>query len=249
MIIIGDCLEKLKEFESGSIDCVITSPPYYLQRDYNVSGQIGLEKTVDEYVNSVCDVFDEVKRILKKTGTVYLIVGDKYATQSGRANQIRAGKSRDETQYSGKKIREVPVCRKGIYYNENEKATEKCLMKLPDRIGIEMIRRGWILRNEIIWEKTNAMPESAKDRFSNNFEKIFFFVKSTEYYFKTQYEPKELHETRKYKILTRRTTGKREIITDFSNKRRKRCVWKIPKVSDSKSIHTAGKNTQTVLIY
>jgi site-specific DNA-methyltransferase (adenine-specific) len=238
-IIIGDCLEKLKEFESESIDCVITSPPYYLQRDYGVGGQIGLEETVDGYINSICDIFDEVRRVLKKTGSLYVNIGDKYATKSGTAYGRSIGKQLKDYRYNGLPIRDTAVYRKEIWYNKDEKASSKCLMKIPDRVAIEMIKRGWILRNEIIWEKTNAMPESAKDRFSNNFEKIFFFVKSQDYYFNTQYESRELRENRKYKILSRRVSGKSEIVTDFPTERRKRCVWRIPKVSDSKSAHTA----------
>jgi len=78
-IIQGDCLLKLKELADESVDCVITSPPYWALRDYGVAGQLGLEPTFQEYINDLCDIFDEIKRVLKKTGTCWVNIGDSYA--------------------------------------------------------------------------------------------------------------------------------------------------------------------------
>lgn len=157
-ILIGNCAEKLKEIESNSIDCVVTSPPYYYQRDYGMQGQLGLEETVEEYVQNIANIFDEVYRVLKKSGSVYLNIGDRYSSPSGTAKCIAEGMTHEEVKakYGGKTIRDTNVHKPVFYWREGVKAKSKCLMKIPDRVAIEMIERGWILRNEIIWDKTKA---------------------------------------------------------------------------------------------
>jgi len=167
MIIKGDCLTKLKEIPDESIDCVMTSPPYWALRDYGVEGQLGLEPTFDEYINKLCDIFDEVKRVLKKSGTCWVNLGDSYGKgEEGKAKQI-----------------------KSLEHKKSVKGYQKCLLGIPFRFAIEMVNRGWILRNNIIWYKPHCMPSSVKDRFTVDFEYLFFFVKNKKYYFETQYEP------------------------------------------------------------
>ena len=141
-----NCKTGLKLLPDESINCCITSPPYYNLRDYDNEDQIGQENTIQEYLSKLLEVFDEVYRVLKKDGSCWVNIGDIYSTK-------------------------------------------KSLECIPDLFKIEMIKRGWICRNEIIWHKPNAMPCSAKDRFNNDYEKLFFFTKSTRYYFETQYEP------------------------------------------------------------
>jgi DNA modification methylase len=150
----GNALDVLKTFPDESVDMVITSPPYWALRDYGAEGQLGLESTFQEYINKLCDIFDEVKRVLKKSGSCWVNLGDAY---SGSGKGVGGIKS-------------------------------KSLLQIPSRFAIEMCNRGWILRNEIIWHKPNAMPSSVNDRFTVDYEKLFFFVKSKKYYFEQQKE-------------------------------------------------------------
>lgn len=133
--------------------------------------QLGLEKTYEEYINKLCDIFDEVKRILKPGGAVWVNLGDTYGTQSGAMMEGKFGPKNTNNQQI-----------------IQPKSLHKCLLQIPNRFAIEMVNRGWILRNEIIWHKPNCMPTSVRDRFTVDFEKFFFFVKSKNYYFEPQYE-------------------------------------------------------------
>lgn len=180
-IICGNAFKILKTFPDESIDCVVTSPPYWALRDYQLEPQIwddgwqgtlGLEPTFELYIKHLCDIFDEIKRVLKKTGTCWVNMGDTYGGAQGK-NQ---GYPDSET----KALIPQQIKMRGY---------AKCLLQLPSRFAIEMVNRGWILRNEIIWHKPNCMPSSVKDRFTIDFEKIFFFVKNKKYWFETQYEP------------------------------------------------------------
>lgn len=180
-IIKGDALTKLKELESESVNCIMTSPPYWALRDYGIEGQLGLEPTFEEYVNKLCNIFDEVKRVLRKDGTCWVNLGDTYNANyrgSSEPNEWHKQKrSKGEIEFMGKK----PMDKGGL--------PSKCLTLIPMRFAIEMVNRGWILRNVIIWHKPNCMPSSVKDRFTVDFEYIFFFSKKKKYYFETQYEP------------------------------------------------------------
>lgn len=165
-----NALEGLKQLDSESIDCVITSPPYWALRDYGTEGQIGLEKTFEEYIEKLCNIFDEIKRVLKKSGTCWVNIGDTYA--SGNSDNF------DKDKYGGKN---------GIHCGRGRikdgSYSQKSLCLIPERFAIEMVNRGWILRNKIVWYKRNSMPSSVKDRFSNKWEHIFLFVKNKKYYF------------------------------------------------------------------
>lgn len=168
-IIQGDSLEVLKTLPSESVDCAITSPPYWALRNYGVDGQLGLEPTFQEYINKLCDMFDEVKRVLKKEGTCWVNLGDTYSgNKEGKTDNKVSDYLKDTTKNLHKKKGSV---------------AEKCLCQIPSRFAIEMTNRGWILRNEIIWHKPNCMPSSVTDRFTVDFEKVFFFVKSKKYQF------------------------------------------------------------------
>lgn len=187
-----DALEGLKMLPDESIDCIVTSPPYWMQRDYGVSGQIELESHFEYYIQKLYDVFDEAYRVLRSTGSIWINMGDTYSTQSGRAIQIAKGKSIHETAYSKtKKICAAPSGVKTLVLKR------KCLCMIPERFAIKMISRGWILRNKIIWHKLNAMPASVKDRFTVDFEEIYFFTKNPKYYFEQQLEPALGYDGRK----------------------------------------------------
>lgn len=172
-IIQGDSLDVLKTLPSESVDCVITSPPYWALRDYGMAGQLGLEPTFQEYITKLCDIFDEVKRVLKKEGTCWVNLGDTYSgNKEGKTDKKVSQYLKDTS--------------KGI--SKKATITEKCLCQIPSRFAIEMTNRGWILRNEVIWHKPNCMPSSVDDRFTVDFEKVFLFVKSKKYHFEQQLE-------------------------------------------------------------
>lgn len=179
----GDCLSVLKTLPENKIDMCITSPPYWALRDYGVGGQLGLETTYEEYINKLCDIFDEVKRVLKKEGSCWVVIGDTYAGSGNGSNDYRNENSKNFSnidqyyiKYAGQKSGKTDI-------------PDKSLVMIPFRFAIEMVNRGWILRNTIIWHKPNCLPESIKDRFTNDFEYVFFFVKNKKYYFKQQFEP------------------------------------------------------------
>ena len=172
-----DALQGLKQLDSNSIDCSMSSPPYWALRDYGTEGQLGLEPTFDEYINKLCDIYDEVKRVLKPEGTCWVNLGDTYSTISGNMRS----KEFDHPKYQSAKATMN-------FKQPQTNLPDKSLTLVPFRFAIEMINRGWILRNTIIWHKPNCMPSSAKDRFTVDFEYVFFFVKQKKYFFEAQYE-------------------------------------------------------------
>ena len=151
-----------------------------------VDKQLGLEPTFDEYINKLCNVFDEVKRVLRDDGTCWVNIGDTYSSaptgnKGHIKNELFAGSPKGENYRDNiaQATRNKP----------KTKIKNKSLLCIPFRFAIEMVNRGWILRNTIIWHKPNCMPSSVKDRFTVDFEYIFFFSKKKKYYFETQYEP------------------------------------------------------------
>ena len=179
-IICGDSLEVLKTLPADSVDCIITSPPYYGLRDYGVEGQIGLEKTLAEYLDRMLTIPAECKRILKPVGVMFWNHGDSYGTGSGTG--IRNGKQATVRGTQMNKTWQREGKKKIIGY-------EKSLLFQNFRLAIRMCdEQKWIARNLLIWHKPNVMPSSAKDRFTVDFEPVFFFSKSKKYWFETQYE-------------------------------------------------------------
>jgi len=165
----GDTLAVLKTFPPDCIDTVITSPPYWGLRDYGVDGQIGLEKTIEEYLDKMLDITQELQRMLKPTGVMFWNHGDSYASQ-GNEKSRWAGDGKISKSYMGR-----AMC---------STIQAKCLMLQNYRLILKMIdEQGWILRNSIIWHKPNAMPSSVKDRFSNSYEPVFMLVKKKKYWF------------------------------------------------------------------
>lgn len=137
---IGDALDVVSTLPDASVDCIVTSPPYYGLRDYGVPGQIGAEPTMSEYVTNLVTLFRECRRVLTDDGTFWLNLGDSY------------GKS-------------------------------KQLLMAPARVAIAFQDDGWLLRNDIIWHKRNAMPTSVRDRMTSKHEHLFLFAKSSRYWF------------------------------------------------------------------
>jgi site-specific DNA-methyltransferase (cytosine-N4-specific) len=163
------CLETCKRLPNESVDCIITSPPYWQLRDYGYPEQWGLEPTFNEYLEHLWTLMDEIHRILKPSGTVWINLGDTY---NGNTVGNRSNKGYNENTI-------VDTFRK----NKIEAIKNKCLLLIPHRFAIGCIDRGWIVRNDIIWAKRNGMPESVTDRFSKKHEYFFFMVKSEKYFF------------------------------------------------------------------
>ena len=226
-VYIGDCFDVLKTFPSESIDMCITSPPYWGLRDYGVNTQLGLEKTPEQFIDKLCDVFDEVKRVLKPNGSCWVNIGDSY--HRGTRDSVPKQKGIKEVGY---KYEFNHKKKYGDYYRP------KSLIQIPSRFSIEMTNRGWILRNEIIWHKPSCLPASVKDRFTVDFEKMFFFTKNPNYYFKQQLEPvKEKSLERAQYSLNQTDNPEKAVNVQNMNKmgtrfvnpkgRNKRTVWSI----------------------
>ena len=271
-ILHGDCLERLKELPDNSVDCLMTSPPYWALRDYGSSvqsiwdgekncehnwitertprpngsgcktdwakeklsikgvdnfseytdyndratysdfctkcgawkGQLGLEPTFDLFIKHLCDIFDEAKRVITKQGTIYVNLGDCYAGNMGK----KSGWTDNKLGYEKQEAIDKGVCLTNKIKIKHE-LPQKCLVGIPLRFAIEMINRGWILRNTIIWHKPNCMPSSARDRFTIDFEYVFMFVKNKNYYFEKQYEPTV--DSSKYKKYNNGLRNKRAV--------------------------------------
>ena len=170
-IICGDALETLKNFPNESINCCITSPPYYGLRDYHKKEQIGREKTVEEYLERLVAVFREVRRILKKDGTCFVVIGDSYAGTSSKKEQ------RDPKYSKGRNGQNSSITQKMLGYKSKD------LMGIPWRLALALREDGWYLRSDIIWHKENAMPEACRDRPTRSYEHVFLLSKSSRYYY------------------------------------------------------------------
>jgi len=229
----GHALDVLSALATGSVDCVMTSPPYWGLRTYKTEpqiwgdnhcehdfigdgsntrihkgwstgtrtvsagspsanydhfgkaeqgqfclkcnawrGELGLEPTIELYISHLIQIFNEVKRVLKKTGTCWVNIDDSYAGSGSPGGDFRDGKGGDDY------LR--PYNRKGL--------PAKSLCLIPSRFALAMVEQGWILRNDIVWNKPNPMPESVKDRLTTTWEHLFFFVKSQHYYFEQQFD-------------------------------------------------------------
>lgn len=175
----GDSLQILKEFPSNSIDCCVTSPPYYALRDYGSANQIGIENTPKEYADKLLCVFSEVYRVLKPDGTFWLNLGDTYSRSSKDANSNNT-KSLLQRTNAGSLIRN----NKQKINLKQSNLKPKDLMGIPWMIALKLRNQiGFYLRQDIIWAKPNPMPESVKDRCTKSHEYIFLLSKSKNYYF------------------------------------------------------------------
>ena len=172
-LIAGDCREAMATLEAGSVQCCVTSPPYYGLRDYGHDGQIGLEPTPEEYVARLVEVFREVRRVLRDDGTLWLNLGDSYA--ANRPYQVpstKGGAKHSSSQAAGGKAATVP-----------DGLKPKDLIGIPWRVAFALQADGWYLRQDIIWHKPNPMPESVTDRCTKAHEYVFLLSKSARYYY------------------------------------------------------------------
>lgn len=162
------CLDTVSRMSDNTIDCVITSPPYWQLRDYGYEGQWGLEPTYNEYLEHLWSLMDAIYPKLKDGGTVWVNLGDTYMNNSSYCEKGRQGFGKDKI---------------GMLYKSADDIKQKSLVLIPHRFAIGCIDRGWIMRNDVIWAKRNGMPESVTDRFSKKHEYFFFMVKSEKYHF------------------------------------------------------------------
>lgn len=174
-ILHGDVTEQLRTVQTESVQVCITSPPYWALRDYGVAGQLGLEKTPQEYIEKMVGVFREVQRVLRKDGTLWLNIGDSYASSGGAGWQgkhtCRANRTHTQRQLLAK-------AGGGI--------KPKDLVGIPWMLAFALRADGWYLRSEIIWHKPNPMPESVLDRPTKAHEQIFLLTRLNEYFYNAE---------------------------------------------------------------
>jgi DNA modification methylase len=170
-VLVGDVLDKLRELPDGGVQCVITSPPYWGLRDYSYDGQMGLEATPEGYVEKMVEVFREVKRVLRDDGTLWLNLGDSYASDFKGSG----GASEKQLSNAGSRYRMSQRLNHGL--------KPKDLCGIPWRLAFALQADGWYLRSDIIWAKPNPMPESVTDRPTKAHEYIFLFSKRANYYY------------------------------------------------------------------
>ena len=172
----GDALEVLKTLPAEHFHCAITSPPYFWLRDYNVEGQIGHEESISQYVDALASVMDQVYRVLRRDGLVFLNLGDTYYSGKGKSHGIdpKSAKRRfglravDKSGGLGIGLR------------------PKSIIGIPWRVALEMSKRKWVLRSAVIWHRKHALTEAVKDRPRRSYENIFMFAKDRNYFFNRQ---------------------------------------------------------------
>ena len=223
-ILQGNCLDKIQELDDNSIDCVVTSPPYWGLRDYGVPGQLGLEPTYQEHIQNIVKLFRAMKPKLKDSSTIWLNYGDSYAAT-----------------VNGTKVKDIKNDDRGFvdkpFSTIQGVLKPKDLVMIPNRIAIALQDDGWWIRSEIIWHKPNPMPESTKDRPTSCHEKIWLITKNKKYYYDADAIKedaawdrwgKQTHikdKVGKAKLSKDRT--KEEIQKLGNGKRNKRNVWTI----------------------
>lgn len=168
---LGDTFEVLRALPEGSVDCCVTSPPYFGLRDYGIAGQYGLESSPGEYVARMVEVFGEVLRVLADDGTLWLNIGDSYASTGGGSGVGPNAAVGSTLRQSDARTRPLTTL------------AAKNLVGIPWRLALALQDGGWILRNDIIWAKPNGMPESVRDRLTNKHEHVFMLAKSQRYWF------------------------------------------------------------------
>lgn len=235
-IICGNSIEVLKTLADNCVDMCVTSPPYYGLRDYGESGQIGMEQTPQEYIEHLTEIFMEVHRVLKPTGTLWINIGDSYAgSGKGPMSLAVAGNGKNSTLYEkNSKVHEVPKTWDGI--------KPKDMIGIPWTLAFSLRAKGWYLRSDIIWHKTNCLPESVKDRPTKCYEHIFLLSKSRKYYYdyKAIQEPLKQVSKERYKRgrsaeskyaregMQKNINGVREDSSHFDQEyKRKRDVWEV----------------------
>jgi DNA modification methylase len=178
VVLVGDALQKLKSLPDKCVRCIVTSPPYFNLRDYKMSGQIGMEKSPEAYIIKLVEIFRECRRILTDDGTLWVNIGDSYASK---------GKNRTKKQASQNSTLKGSLDSQESILFQNSKISvglkEKDLIGIPWLLAFALRSDGWYLRSDIVWAKKNCMPESVEDRPTRSHEYIFLLSKSKTYYY------------------------------------------------------------------
>lgn len=172
----GPAEQVLPNLPAASINCVVTSPPYFWLRDYRVKGQIGLEETVQDYVSAIGKVMDGVKRVLREDGLLFLNIGDTY--YSGKGESQGKDKRSAKRRFGLRTVDKSGGLGIGLQ--------RKSLIGVPWRVAIDLAARGWVLRSSIIWHREKCLPEHVKDRPRRSYEYVFILAKGRRYYFNKQ---------------------------------------------------------------
>jgi DNA modification methylase len=262
----GDALEVLQTLPADSVQCCVTSPPYWGLRDYGVDGQIGLESTPEEFITRVVDVFREVRRVLKPDGVAWVNMGDGYASGGGAGVQGSRG------QRFGRRHTQETIDLGKRRYDPDRGRKPKDLIGQPWMLAFALRADGWYLRQDIIWHKPNPMPESVTDRCTKAHEYLFLLSKSARYYYDAEalkepvtgnahargvgVNPKayktpdgwdtskgagghgSIHRTGREKGKVKQNESFSKAITGLVDNRNKRSVWTIPS-SPYKDAHFA----------
>lgn len=189
-ILVGDVREQLRTLADNSVHCIVTSPPYWGLRDYGVDGQIGLEASPAEFITTMVDVFEELRRVLRPDGTCWMNMGDSYAgarrgsegvsgLQGSRNNQAQT-RAAQQKMIASRRRDDAPVPRSDMRVDGLK---PKDLVMMPHRLAIALQDAGWWVRQDIVWNKRNPMPESVRDRCTKAHEYIFLLTKSDTYYY------------------------------------------------------------------
>lgn len=182
VVLLGDVREKLREIPDGVVQTCVTSPPYFGLRDYNVSGQIGLEPTPEAFVEQLVNVFREVRRVLRDDGTLWLNLGDSFVSKPYKADNPQ-GFSKGSKPHI--QVKQSPI---GLLHNRKEDLASvglkpKDLIGIPWRVAFALQADGWYLRSDVIWHKPQVMPESVTDRPTKSHEYIFLLTKNERYFY------------------------------------------------------------------
>lgn len=187
----GDALEVLRQFEDGQVRCCVTSPPYFNLRDYGVEGQLGGEHRPEEYIERLVSVFREVRRLLTDDGTLWVNIGDSYARNFRKAGKERARHAGKQRYIYAEHL--TTGSSDGLVGRSDRAAGAgvtpckvKDLIGIPWMLAFALRADGWYLRQEIIWNKRNPLPESVEDRFTKAHEQVFLLSKSSDYFFDYQ---------------------------------------------------------------
>jgi len=229
-IYVGNAIDTIQQIPDKSVQTVVTSPPYWGLRDYGNDDQLGLEANPDDFIENLCKVFDEVWRVLKDDGTMWVNLGDSYAA-------MRDSKASPDTLRNGDGTKVSSAANRNPANLKAAGLKHKDLVGIPWRFAFAMQKRGWYLRQDIIWSKPNPMPESVRDRCTKSHEYIFLLTKNAKYY----YDNEAIKEDSIWAGDSRAGQGRlhyggkrqgqegtgQENFVSITDKRNKRSVWSV----------------------
>jgi DNA modification methylase len=232
-----DVLEGLRTLPDNSVNCCVTSPPYWGLRDYGHQGQIGLEDTPQEYVTRMVEVFREVRRVLRDDGTLWLNLGDTYANTP--VGSFNGGGFKDSSAQTGGRDLSGVATSGVLNKLKASGLKQKDLCGIPWRVAFALQEDGWFLRQDIIWHKPNPMPESVTDRCTKAHEYIFLMTKNSKYYYDNDLIKEPVSSSTVNRLsqpnyqnqigssrVPNKTNGNMKAVGN-SEKRNKRSVWTV----------------------